>query len=156
MWAKRFICSIVMFFVLSSLLFSGQLGLGVIIGAPTGLSLKFWQSSRTALDLALAWDFGKDYLHLHGDYLYHFPLEIEGVSRSTFCWNLGIGARLRFKNNGDGEDDIFGVRFVGGLEFLPREVPLDVFLEIAPVLNIIKSTDVDLEGGIGIRYNFNL
>ncbi|MCK4584671.1 hypothetical protein KAU13_04580, partial [candidate division WOR-3 bacterium] len=75
----------------------------------------------------------------------------------TLWTYLGIGARLRFKSNGEEEDKkVFGIRGVGGLEFMPHRVPLDVFLEIAPVMNIIKTTDFDLDVGIGIRYTFNL
>ena len=156
---KNIILSLVILLLLCSMLSSGQLGLGIILGAPTGLSLKFWQSRRTAFDLALAWDFidDKDYFHIHGDYLYHFPLTLEGVTRSTLWTYLGIGARLRFKSNGEEKDKkVFGIRGVGGLEFMPHRVPLDVFLEIAPVMNIIKTTDFDIDVGIGIRYTFNL
>lgn len=153
---RRILLSFVILLLLCSMLSSSQLGLGIIIGAPTGLSLKFWQTRRTAVDLALAWDFDKDYFHIHSDYLYHFPLKLENVSRQVLWTYLGIGARMKFKS-GEGENkNVFGIRGVGGLEFLQRGVPLDIFLEIAPVMNIIKTTEFDLEGGIGIRYTFYL
>ncbi|TES93548.1 MAG: hypothetical protein E3J87_01985 [Candidatus Cloacimonadota bacterium] len=153
---KKVLLSFAIFLLLCSMLSSSQLGLGIIIGAPTGFSLKFWQTKKTALDLALAWNFDK-YFHIHGDYLYHFPLRLEGVSPSTLCTYLGIGARLKFKSNERDENkSLLGIRGVGGLEFLPKGVPLDVFLEIAPVMNIVEETKLDIEGGIGIRYTFNL
>jgi hypothetical protein len=43
---------------------------------------------------------------------------------------------------------------VGGVEFFPHGTPLDLFAEIAPVMNIIEETDLDVEGGIGIRFTF--
>jgi hypothetical protein len=156
MGLKRIVLVFLILFVFSSLLSGARLGLGIIIGAPTGFSMKLWQSRLSAFDLAFAWDFDDDYFHLHGDYLYHIPVRMEGVSRSTLFWYLGIGARLKFRSGGREDDTAFGIRGVGGIDFLPREVPIDLFAEIAPVMNIVKDTKLDLEGGIGIRYNFNL
>ncbi|MCK4234889.1 hypothetical protein KAU34_04890 [candidate division WOR-3 bacterium] len=153
---KKIILSFVILLLLCSILSAGKLGLGIIIGEPTGFSLKFWQSRRTAIDLALAWNFGDDYFHIHGDYLYHIPIRLEGRSRSTLLWYLGIGARLKFRSGGRNNNTAFGIRGVGGIEFLPREIPIDLFAEIAPVMNIIEDTKLELEGGVGIRYNFNL
>ena len=44
-------------------------GLGVIIGDPTGISVKVWQAKNLAYDGAIAWTTeGKDdVLHLHAD-----------------------------------------------------------------------------------------
>ncbi len=157
MLLKRCFLSILTSIFLCSVLSANQLGVGIILGAPTGLSLKFWQSRKVAFDLALAWNFENDYFHLHGDYLYHFPLTMEGVSKRTLYSYLGIGARMKFKDNTNGNNDnLFGLRGVGGLEFIPRSVPLDMFIEIAPVMSFVPKTDFDLEGGLGIRYTFNL
>lgn len=141
----------------SSMLSARNLGVGIILGAPTGFSFKFWTAGRTAIDLALAWDFGDDYFHIHSDYLYHFPLQFEGGGRSRFLTYLGIGGRFKFKSGGRGEDkNLLGVRGVGGIEFLPYGTPLDIFAEIAPVMNIIEETSLDVDGGIGIRFTFSL
>lgn len=141
----------------SSILSAGYLGAGIILGAPTGFSFKFWTGRQTAIDLALAWDLGDDYFHIHSDYLYHFPLRFEGSGRSRFFTYLGIGGRFKFKSGGREEDkNLLGVRGVGGIEFLPHGTPLDIFLEIAPVMNIIEETSLDVDGGIGIRFTFSL
>ena len=156
MFNKKLLLFSLVFLFFCSTLAGAQMGIGVILGAPTGLSFKFWQSRETALDLALAWDFNKDYFHIHGDYLYHFPVKAEGFSPNSFFTYIGIGARMMFKSDSGKNDNLLGVRGVGGIEFLPPAVPLDVFLEIAPVVNLIETTDFDVEGGIGLRYKFNL
>ena len=47
-------------------------GLGVILGEPTGVSVKYWMTPWTAFDGALGWTFGKtNWVQLHGDYLIH-------------------------------------------------------------------------------------
>ncbi len=154
---KKILLSVCILFLLCSMLSAGRLGLGVIIGSPTGFSLKFWQGRRNALDLALAWNFSNDYFHIHGDYLYHFPIHLEGASVSTLLWYLGVGGMLKFKSNArDDNKTAFGFRGVAGIEFIPPQIPLDIFAEIAPVMNIIENTDLELEGGVGIRYTFNL
>jgi hypothetical protein len=149
--------SILFVMLFSAALSARNLGAGIILGAPTGFSFKFWSGGRTAIDLALAWDFDDDYFHIHSDYLWHFPLHFEGSGRSTFLTYLGIGGRFKFKS-GDRHDDksYLGVRGVGGVEFLPYGTPLDLFAEIAPVMNIIEETKLDVEGGIGIRFTFSL
>lgn len=148
---------VLLFLVLfSSTLAAGRLGVGVILGAPTGFSFKFWTASRNAIDLALAWDFADDYFHIHGDYLYHFPLRFEGGGRSTFLTYLGVGGRFKFRSGDRENNNLLGVRGVGGIEFLPYGTPLDIFAEIAPVMNIIDETSLDVDGGIGIRFTFSL
>jgi hypothetical protein len=141
----------------SSTLAANHLGVGIILGAPTGFSFKYWTSRRSAIDFALAWDLGDDYFHIHSDYLFHFPLQFEGSGRSTFLTYLGIGGRFKFKSGGNEDDkNLLGVRGVGGIEFLPHGTPLDIFAEIAPVMNIVEETKLDIDGGIGIRFTFSL
>src|SRR5690242_4684738 len=48
------------------------LGLGVMLGEPTGLNAKYWLSDTRALQFGLAYSFG-NYMALLGDYLFHFP-----------------------------------------------------------------------------------
>ena len=47
-----------------------------------------------------------------------------------------------------------GFRFVGGINYLFADVPMDVFLEIAPGLDLVESTEFFMNGGLGIRYWF--
>ena len=46
------------------------LGVGVILGEPTGISLKAWTSDKHAVDAAVAWSFSEnDSFQFHADYL---------------------------------------------------------------------------------------
>jgi hypothetical protein len=123
-------------------------GLGVILGEPTGVSLKNWVSGANAIDAGVAWSFkGSGYLHVHADYLWHFPGAISAEER--FVPYAGIGGRL-----GLSSEVVIGVRGSGGLAWWPSGVPLDVFAEIAPVFDLAPSTSFALMGGIGVRYFF--
>jgi len=123
-------------------------GLGAIFGEPTGISGKYWVSRQNAIAGGLAWSFrGDGFLHVHADYVWHFPDAIR--SSEKFPLYVGIGGRIRFDDPAR-----VGVRIPFGFAWWPRGVPLDIFLEIAPILDLAPATEFELNGGIGVRYFF--
>ena len=139
---------------------SRKFGLGVIIGEPTGLSAKLWLSHTNALAFGLGWSiegyrvngFDEEYnnvtrTHIHVDYLWHSYSAIN----SQFPLYYGIGGRI---NTGPEYSGTFAVRGVIGIEWLPHSAPLDVFIEFIPSLQLINSTGLGLDAGIGARYFF--
>jgi len=127
-------------------------GLGVIIGEPTGPSFKLWTGSTTAIDGAVAWSLSKNNaLHLHADYLYH-NFSLIQVEKGRLPFYFGIGGRIKIV---EGEkDDKIGVRIPVGLDYLFADTPLDIFVEVVPVLDLVPDTDLDFNGAVGIRYLF--
>lgn len=126
-----------------------KFGIGVIIGEPTGVSGKMWTSSNSALDAGLAYSFRRNgYVHLHTDYLWHFPNAFYSAER--FVPFAGIGGRLA-TGRGDG---IFGARFVIGLAWYPRNAPFEIFVEFVPILDLAPATAMSGNAGIGVRYIF--
>ncbi|MBE0460268.1 MAG: DUF3996 domain-containing protein [Candidatus Aminicenantes bacterium] len=134
---------------------AGNFGLGVIIGEPTGLSCKLWTGSNTALDGAVAWSLGeKDVLQVHGDFLFH-KFNLFKVTRGSLPLYYGIGGRFVFNERNRSDDKTrVGIRFPIGIEYIFAKAPLDIFLELVPVLDLSPSTDFDLNGAIGIRFFF--
>jgi len=125
-------------------------GVGIILGEPTGISAKYWVSTENAVDVGVAWAFtSKGFFHIHADYLWHFPDAIESTER--FVLYAGVGGRLGF------EDDKtrLGVRVPGGIAYWPKGAPIDVFLEVAPILELIPATKLTGNVGLGIRYFFD-
>jgi hypothetical protein len=140
---------IILLFVLSSQIFSQSsgFGVGIIIGEPTGISLKNWTSQRTAIDAGVAWGFGrKGALHLHADYLIH-EYELIKTNYGQLPIYYGIGGRILLSG-----DSRIGVRGVVGLDYMFEKVPLDIFLEIVPIFDLVPSTELGFNAGIGIRY----
>jgi len=126
---------------------AGSTGLGIIIGEPTGLSLKVWNSRISAFDAGIAWSFGKNgNLHLHGDYLLH---NFNAFSNRQLPFYYGAGARVNF-----GDKARIGIRGVLGINYLFRELPLDAFFEIVPVFDLAPATSFGLNAGIGMRFFF--
>ncbi len=128
----------------------GDFGLGVILGEPTGVSVKVWNNDRSAFDIGAAWSFAgsHDAIHLHGDYLLHSWLN--GVEDGDLAFYYGIGARVILSD----PDARLGVRIPLGLNYIVPNSRIDIFAEIAPILDLTPNTDFNGNGGVGIRYYF--
>jgi hypothetical protein len=124
-------------------------GIGIIIGEPTGISFKNWLSPTRAVDGAAAWSFeGNDALHLHADYLFHNG-NLAKVEGGQLLLYYGLGARLKLQDHSR-----FGVRIPFGAAYLLRASPLDFFLEIVPIMDLAPDTELEFNGGFGIRLYF--
>lgn len=148
---KRLIATIVLLSgaTLSAAAQQKGFGLGIIVGEPTGISAKGWVSNTNAVDLGLAWWFHwQGNIHVHADYLWHFPNVVK--STEHFVLYTGLGGRIA-AGRGSG---ILGVRIVGGFAWWARSIPLDVFVELAPILDLAPATELSANGGIGVRYFF--
>jgi hypothetical protein len=131
-------------------------GLGLIIGEPTGVSLKHWVSPMNAIDAGLAWSFlDNGNFHIHADYLYHMNVLNSLLHTNNASLYVGIGGRLKLKNSDKGEtDNRLGARVPVGAVFYFPEPKLDVFLEIVPILDLTPKTDISFNAALGVRYFF--
>ena len=128
-----------------------RFGIGVIIGAPTGITGKYMIDNNSAIDAGIGWETsGDNLLHIYGDYLFHLYDVIE-VPKGKLPIYFGGGARWVSREN---KDDKLGLRIPIGVEYLFEGVSLGAFVELVPVLNLTPDTDFDLEAGTGIRYFF--
>ena len=129
---------------------SKGIGLGLIIGEPTGISFKYWTGSTTAFDAALAWSFiDEGAFHIHGDYIFH-NMRLISVPEGTLPFYYGIGARIKTAN-----DTKLGVRVPLGLAYLFSNASVDIFIEVVPILDLMPKTDFSINAAIGARYFFN-
>ena len=125
-------------------------GLGIILGEPTGVSGKLWTSKENAFDFAAAWSFqGNGHLLLQADYVWHI-FRLIPVESGRLPFYVGVGGRVVFAN-----DPTIGVRVPLGLDYMFSNAPVDIFLELVPILDLTPSTDFDFGAGIGARYWFN-
>ena len=135
--------------VVSSTALAG-VGVGIVAGEPSGFSFKWWDGGETAIDAVTGWSLGDGDFYAHADYLWHRVIEDKEIPGSVPLY-FGVGARLLLR---DEEDSKIGVRIPIGLDYLFEDGRFDVFIEIAPVFNIVPDTEFDLTGGIGARYYF--
>lgn len=130
---------------------AGNFDAGIILGDPTGLSVKGWLNNAQAWDAAASWS--GDEFYIHADYLYHDHTLIKvSQGKSSLPVYYGIGARML---NEDNKDTKAGIRIPVGLDYKIEKMPLSLFIEIVPRLDVSPDTDFELDAAAGIRYRLN-
>ena len=109
-------------------------GLGIVLGAPSGISAKIPTGTSNSVDLILGYglndgpgccrDGGR--LYMGGDYLW-YNYSLIHVSKGKLPLYYGPGINASFANNSK-----VGVRGVIGLEYQFSGAPFDVFFELGP------------------------
>lgn len=125
----------------------GSLGVGVLLGEPTGLTGKLWIQRNRAIDGLAAWslDSRQNFFYVQSHYLFHFE---ETVEDKQFVFYAGPGGYVRLGN----VRDRLGVSGNFGIAYTISQ--FEVFLELSPKVSIIPDTDGDLTGGLGFHYYF--
>ncbi len=161
---------------------SHPFGLGIMLGVPTDLEVKYYLKNKMAIDGGIGggsgYDtyYGRGYdnaLDIHADVLWH-PVVLTRQPAFTMPLYFGVGARLlqwsfrEYNNNGTivyrYDDTHLGVRAPIGILMDFNNTPIDVFLEFALVFDfLITNNDnrvvaddnrIDENLSIGIRYYF--
>lgn len=128
-------------------------GIGLIFGEPSGISVKSWLSSKTAIDGAIGWSFANgNSFQIHADYLIHN--NIIDVASGRLPLYYGIGGRFKARSAENTGDVRLGIRVPAGITMILPGMPVDIFLEIAPVMDVTPKFDLAINGAIGVRYFF--
>ena len=124
------------------------IGIGMIIGEPTGLSAKLWTTERTAIDAGVAWSFtGSGYLRVHSDLLWHnHAIDVDTGILPIY---YGVGAKLLLASELG-----LSIRVPVGLAYLFESAPIDLFAELVPGLNLLPRAGFGIDAAIGVRYFF--
>ncbi|MEQ8272951.1 MAG: hypothetical protein RMA76_10195 [Deltaproteobacteria bacterium] len=131
-------------------------GVGAMIGDPTAVGLKTRFDENNALQFHAGWGFADPYgarATFMLDYLAHivvFAAETRDVGLLTPY--VGLGGKLGLRESDD--PVAIGARVPLGLGFLFREVPIEVFLEIAPGVLVFPEVAALVDGGVGARVYF--
>ena len=127
------------------------LGFGLIVGEPTGASIKKWIGETQAVDAAAALSIvGNGSFQFHADYLFHnFSLlkskEFKGLTPVYF----GAGGRIKLD-----EDTLVGIRIPFGISYMFADAPFDIFAEVVPVVDVSPDTALNINVAVGVRYYF--
>ena len=145
-------------------------GLGLEIGEPTGLNGKYFLSGTGALDFGIGWIYRHYYyddgLHLYGDYLWH-PAVLTSSPSLTIPFYIGVGLRYWDFEYCDRDfcydGSALGIRVPIGISFDFNEAPVDIFIQLVPVLDFLQDdyyeryddrTHLGIDVSAGIRYWF--
>lgn len=162
---------IAMFLLSSSVFAQGpkgkSFGIGFSVGEPTALSLRFWTSRENSWDVAV----GSSYIgnpHIHADYLWHFN---DAFNSRIVTLYAGVGAAVGLGDK-DGwvlvkykkgkienrwyydrdHETVIAAKGTFGLNIIPRNTPLDIFLEINPIIGLSPGFGFDIMPALGIRF----
>ncbi len=123
-----------------------RLGIGVIIGAPTGFSMKYWSSRSTAVQGFIGGGFGG--ISIGADYTIHTnalrnPNAPFYYGPGVFFGQAGLGAPQYVRNT-----VALGVRGVFGIDYVFPNHPFDIAVELGPALLLTPSLNMGIELGI--------
>ncbi|HTR49355.1 MAG TPA: DUF3996 domain-containing protein [Kofleriaceae bacterium] len=148
-----------------------KFGLGLELGDLVGITGKLFVNSNQAIDFGIGDRYYGPYgnaggLHIYADYLWH-PKVLARPDAFELPFYIGVGARFwdfGYACNPNGTNCMdattFGVRMPIGIDFDFNNVPLDVFIELAPTLDFFHdytnhSLGLDYDFSIGVRYWFS-
>jgi hypothetical protein len=141
------------------------IGAGIILGEPTGLSVKKWISDTSAIDAAAAWSFDDfESFQLHIDYIRHnYDLIHTRKLAGRLAVFYGLGGRLKLRDHNRGTDTAgrdddarLGLRIPFGLSYTLKQNPVEFFAEVVPLLDVVPEAKPGLGAGVGARYYFSL
>ncbi len=132
----------------------GAFGLGLAIGAPTGLHGRLWLSQFSALQFSVGGDNGvQRSISTSLDYVVRLHSFQQPDGEYTIPVYVGAGARFETEIWGDLELS-FGPRAVGGIAVFVKDMPLDFYFEIAPAIYLVENAGWSIDGQIGAHYYF--
>jgi len=124
----------------------GQYELGFIAGEPTGISAKRDLGGDKAVDAAAAWSFsGEKSLNLHADYLW-FRNDVFKSAGGRLPLYYGLGGRIKLADK-----SLVGARLPVGVQYFFNDGRFTIFAEIAPILDLLPDTGLNLSAALGFR-----
>ena len=137
---------------------AGDFGLGFVLGDPSGITAKYFLNRDHAVAAGIGDAAGHGF-YLNVDYLIHFR-GILPVPEMAFYLGGG-GAFHHYHRNrnsrvwdDDEEENRLEARMPFSLNYVFKPVPIEVFFELVPALEIIPDVDFRLRAGLGARYYF--
>ena len=129
----------------------GKLGIGVVLGAPTGFSVKYWQTQRVAFQGSIGGMY-KGGLRIGSDLLIH-----EKALRNPdlpFYYGAGIFIGDAGIGGLDYSRGLFalGIRGAFGVDYLVPGHPFDVAIELGPALLLTPVVAMGFELTIAFRF----
>ena len=131
-----------------------RIGIGVVAGEPSGLSLKINFTDQHSIQSHLAYSFDDDEaerMQLTLDYLAHQDPKADGTIAGMRGY-AGIGVLYKFEDGGT--EELWGGRVPLGIVWETADLPVEVFIELVPVINLSPETEFDWNAGIGFRFVF--
>lgn len=128
----------------------GDVGVGFILGNPTGFSMVIGDR----ITLGIGWGIA-NYLQVNAD-----AWVIDQTLENDVDWHVGIGGKVKVfnentdltENQREADADLgAGIRFPVAVQYLLTE-RLELFGEAVPGVLVYPAFDLDIDVGLGLRY----
>ena len=133
---------------------AGQVGAGMIIGNPFGLTAKYWMNDTQAIDAGVG--FGSP--TLFADFLWNSWTVLPQPSQGKLGGYLGAGPEIDTEHwnnehrDADHRDTNIGIRTLAGINYWTAGYPIEFFLEAGPVFQLGSDSNVDVDAALGVRF----
>ena len=144
------VCAVLLLLLTPPLFAEGDVGVGFILGNPTGFSMVI----ADRITLGIGWGIA-NYLQVNAD-----AWVIDQTLENDVDWHVGIGGKVKVFNEntelteGQRKADAdlgAGIRFPVAVQYLLTE-RLELFGEAAPGVLVYPAFDLDIDVGLGLRY----
>jgi hypothetical protein len=125
---------------------AGLFGAGVILGDPTGATVKYWLDDTRAFDAGIGFSGDATF---YADFLWHSFDLLPQPEQGKLGAYVGAGPRLETERR-----TAFGIRTVGGVNYWLGGRPIELFLEAGPVFRLDPDRGTDVDAGLGVRFYF--
>jgi len=137
-----------------------RLGFGINIGEPLGLTVKIWTNNQNAFTGYVGGSyFGSPRIGV--DYVWHFNAFNSNIVELYAGPGVHLGLseghtiiyqynkdKFYYRTSGVG----FAVRGIIGANFIPKNTPLEFYLEFGPLIGISPDFGSVFEGAVGFRF----
>ena len=126
-------------------------GLGASVGEPTGVAFAWRPTDSSTIAGVAGWSINRRHIHVHTDYLFTlYRLKLDPQVDFLMEFFLGLGGSVDL-GHGGGNRPSLGARIPSGVYLTFGDTPVDVFLELVPVMGLIPDTVLYFDGALGFR-----
>lgn len=143
-----------LFFICGFAHANSNTGVGLILGAPSGISARHWVESDRSIEANFGWSvLSKSRLYVNASYLWN-KVDVFQVKDEAFDVFFGGGLSVRTKSGTQDGELVFGPRVPVGVAYLFTDPKIELFGEAGLNVGIIPSSDIYLDAGVGVRFYF--
>ncbi len=137
---------------------AGNFGLGFVLGDPSGITAKYYLGNDHAIAAGIGDAAGHGF-YINVDYLKHFREIIPVPGMALYLGGGGAFHHYHRDRHGrvwddEDEENRLETRLPFGINYVFKPVPVEVFLELVPALELVPDVDFRLRAGLGARYYF--
>lgn len=129
-----------------------KIGLGIVVGGPTGLTADFLISGEKHLIPSVGWRNGS--MDLSVDYIPQIK-QLAFVNPEVIDWYYGVGPAIYSNYSNDKQQTVFGIRIPVGLSWAPKkESQIRLSAALVPTMSLVPDSVFGMSANLAGYYYF--